>query len=194
MDFITLLLMAVGVSMDAFSVAICKGLSMRRITLGGCSTVGLWFGGFQALMPILGYFAGVTFRGAIENVDHWVAFGLLALIGVNMIREALSPEEAEEGCCGESAREERPLAAKKMLPLAIATSIDALAVGVSLAVLKVDIWSAAAFIGATTFCFSTAGVAIGNHFGGRYKSKAELAGGAILILIGLSILIEHLLG
>ncbi|MBR2424366.1 MAG: manganese efflux pump [Tidjanibacter sp.] len=187
MNFLTLLLIAVGLSMDAFSVAICKGLALPRTTLRDCALVGVWFGGFQALMPIVGYFVGVSFSDAIRSVDHWVAFALLALIGVNMLREALGKEEEEE--CVECAN--NPLAARKMLPMAVATSIDALAVGVSFAFLGVDIWGAAATIGVTTFLFSAVGVKIGNIFGARYKSKAEVAGGIILILIGLKILLEH---
>lgn len=188
MDLLTLLLIAVGVSMDAFSVAICKGLSLRRTTIGHCSLVGLWFGGFQALMPTIGYFIGIHFSEAIESFDHWLAFALLALIGINMLREALGKEEPEEGCEGCN---ENPLAVGKMFPLAVATSIDALAVGVSFAVLSVDIWSAALCIGLTTFLFSFVGVRIGSIFGARHKSKAELVGGVILILIGLKILLEH---
>lgn len=188
MDLLTLLLLAVGVSMDAFSVAICKGLSLRRTTIGHCSIVGLWFGGFQALMPTIGYFVGTYFSEAIESFDHWLAFALLALIGINMLREALGKEEAEEGCEGCN---ENPLAVGKMFPLAVATSIDALAVGVSFAVLSVDIWSAALCIGLTTFLFSFVGVRIGSIFGARHKSKAELVGGVILIIIGLKILLEH---
>lgn len=187
MNFLTLLLIAVGLSMDAFSVAICKGLALPRTTPKHCAPVGVWFGGFQALMPIVGYFVGVNFSDAIRSVDHWVAFALLALIGVNMLREALGKEE--EGECVECA--DNPLAARKMLPMAVATSIDALAVGVSFAFLGVDIWGAAATIGVTTFLFSAVGVKIGNIFGARYKSKAEVAGGIILILIGLKILLEH---
>lgn len=187
MNFLTLLLIAVGLSMDAFSVAICKGLALPRTTPKHCALVGVWFGGFQALMPIVGYFVGVNFSDAIRSVDHWVAFALLALIGVNMLREALGKEE--EGECVECT--DNPLAARKMLPMAVATSIDALAVGVSFAFLGVDIWGAAATIGVTTFLFSAVGVKIGNIFGARYKSKAEVAGGIILILIGLKILLEH---
>lgn len=190
MDFLTLFLIAVGLSMDAFSVAICKGLSMRKASVGRCSLVGLWFGGFQALMPIVGYFVGVNFRHAIESFDHWIAFALLALIGINMIREALGKKEDGEECEG---CENEALSARKMLPMAVATSIDALAVGVSFAFLSVDIWSSALIIGITTFLFSFGGVKIGNIFGARHKSKAELAGGVILILIGLKILLEHTL-
>ena len=188
MDFVTLFLIAVGLSMDAFSVAICKGLSMPRATAGKCSIVGLWFGGFQALMPIVGYFLGVGFRHTIESFDHWIAFGLLAIIGINMIRESLEKEEENNscGCCSTN-----ELSARKMFPMAVATSIDALAVGVSFAFLKVDIWTSALAIGVTTFVLSFVGVKVGNIFGAKYKSKAELAGGIILILIGLKILLEH---
>lgn len=188
MDFLSLFLIAVGLSMDAFSVAICKGLALPRTSLGKCSVVGVWFGGFQALMPILGYFVGIHFKDAIESFDHWLAFALLALIGINMIREALGKEEdnAENKGC-----EENPLAARKMLPMAIATSIDALAVGVGFAFLGVDIWLSALLIGVTTFVLSVVGVKMGGVFGAKYKSKAELAGGIILILIGLKILLEH---
>lgn len=188
MDFLSLFLIAVGLSMDAFSVAICKGLALPRTSLGKCSVVGVWFGGFQALMPIVGYFVGIHFKDAIESFDHWLAFALLALIGINMIREALGKEEdnAENKGC-----EENPLAAHKMLPMAIATSIDALAVGVGFAFLGVDIWLSALLIGVTTFVLSVVGVKMGGVFGAKYKSKAELAGGIILILIGLKILLEH---
>lgn len=197
MDFVSLFLIAVGVSMDAFSVAICKGLSMQRATAGRCSVVGLWFGGFQALMPVVGYFVGVNFRDTIVSVDHWIAIALLALIGVNMIREAVGKDNENEGAdcgcgCGRESESEE-LSARKMFPMAVATSIDALAVGVSFAFLNVNIWTSAAAIGVTTFVLSFVGVKVGNIFGAKYKSKAELAGGIILILIGLKILLEHLL-
>lgn len=188
MDFITLFLIAVGLSMDAFSVAICKGLATQKASVGKCTIAGVWFGGFQALMPIVGYFAGVHFRDTIESFDHWLAFALLSLIGINMIREALDKSEGNEGCEG---CEERAFAPRKMFPMAVATSIDALAVGVSFAFLGVNIWLSAATIGITTFLFSFVGVKIGNIFGARYKSGAELTGGIILILIGLKILLEH---
>lgn len=195
MDFITLLLIAVGVSMDAFAVSICKGLSMGRITFPKAAVVGLWFGGFQALMPLIGYFAGIHFSDAIEGVDHWVAFALLALIGINMIREATTPQEEECDDCGDERQAQgSPLCWRKMLPMAVATSIDALAVGISFAVLQVEIWGSVATIGVTTFLFSIVGVKVGGLFGTRYKSKAELAGGIILILIGLKILLKHLIG
>ncbi|MBQ2248423.1 MAG: manganese efflux pump [Tidjanibacter sp.] len=187
MDLLTLLMIAVGLSMDAFSVAICKGLAMKRATLRNCSIVGLWFGGFQALMPIVGYFVGINFRHSIESFDHWIAFALLALIGINMVREALDKEEVD----GYEEGEKESLSARKMAPMAVATSIDALAVGVSFAFLGTEIWLPAALIGIVTFGFSFGGVKIGNIFGTRYKSKAELVGGIILILIGLKIVLEH---
>lgn len=190
MDIITLLLIAVGVSMDAFSVSICKGLSMQSARMSSCTIVGLWFGGFQALMPIVGYFVGIHFREAIESLDHWIVFTLLGLIGFNMIREALGGKSEDVESCG---CDKEVISARKMFPLAIATSIDALAVGVSLAVLCVDIWSSALCIGLTTFIFSFVGVRVGAIFGTRYKSKAEMLGGIILIIIGLKILLEHLL-
>lgn len=190
MDFVTLFLIAVGLSMDAFAVSICKGLSLGKTPLGKCAYIGLWFGGFQALMPIVGYFVGVSFRDAIESIDHWIAFALLALIGINMIREALGKEEEAEEC---AECEKRALSTRSMLPLAVATSIDALAVGVGFAFLNVEIWSSATTIGITTFVLSILGVKIGSRFGVRYKSKAELAGGIILIAIGIKILLEHTL-
>lgn len=190
MDFLSLFLIAVGLSMDAFSVSICKGLSLGKAPLGKCAIVGLWFGGFQALMPIIGYFLGISFRSAIESFDHWIAFALLALIGINMIREALGKEEEAEGC---AECDKKALSARSMFPLAVATSIDALAVGVGFAFLNVDIWSSVCCIGITTFVLSVVGVKLGSHFGSRYKSKAELAGGIILIAIGLKILLEHTL-
>ncbi len=193
MDLFTLFVLAVGLSMDAFAVAICKGLAMRKVTFGRASVVGTWFGGFQALMPVAGYFLGVQFKSVINDYDHWIAFVLLALIGANMIRESFGKED-EGGESGKERRKDADLSFKTMSMLAVATSIDALAVGVSFAFLDVNIWAAAAFIGVTTFCFSLGGVKIGNMFGTRYKSKAEFAGGVILILIGVKVLLEHLLG
>ena len=174
--------------MDAFAVSICKGLAMRRITLGKAAVVGLWFGGFQAGMPFLGYLLGVQFRDRITAIDHWIAFVLLGIIGVNMIREAVSEKEDEPGCL----QEEASLAVKDMFLLAVATSIDALAVGVTFAFLDVEILPAVSFIGVTTFLLSAVGVKVGNVFGTRYESRAELAGGVILILLGFKILLEHL--
>ena len=184
-----LLLLAVGVSMDAFAVSICKGLAMKKATLKGCMTCGVWFGGFQALMPVIGFFLGTLFADAIQAIDHWVAFVLLAIIGGNMLKEAFEKQE-ECCCCNESNAD---LSAKTMFVMAVATSIDALAVGISLAMAgNVNIWIAALFIGICTFGFSAVGVKIGNVFGAKFEKKAQLAGGAILILIGLNILLEHL--
>lgn len=183
MNLISLFLIAVGLSMDACAVAICKGLAMQKASLKKSMLVGLWFGGFQGLMPAIGYILGSQFEKYIVSIDHWIAFILLGLIGANMIKEALSKDE-EEACDS--------LAVKDMLILAIATSIDALAVGVTFAFLQVDIIPAVLFIGVITFLLSTLGVKIGNVFGCRFKSKAELAGGIILILMGTKILLEHL--
>ena len=169
--------------MDAFAVSVCKGLAMPKITLRRTLIVGAWFGGFQALMPAVGYVLGVQFRDKITAVDHWIAFLLLGVIGANMIKEALS---------GECENESDSLDVRTMFLLAVATSIDALAVGITFAFLKVHIIAAVSFIGVTTFAISAAGVKIGNVFGTKYKSKAELAGGIILILLGLKILLEHL--
>lgn len=183
MSLFSLFIIALGLSMDAFAVAICKGLAMQKITIKRALTVGLWFGGFQGLMPAIGYLLGSQFESYIINIDHWIAFVLLFIIGGNMIKEALSKDE-------EPASES--LAFKEMLVLALATSIDALAVGVTFAFLKVQIVPAVLFIGVITFTLSSLGVKIGNIFGSRYKSKAEFAGGIILILMGCKILLEHL--
>ncbi|MCH5274745.1 MAG: manganese efflux pump [Lachnospiraceae bacterium] len=184
MNLLSLFLLAVGLSMDAFAVSVCKGLATPKITLKKACIVGLWFGGFQALMPTLGYLVGYRFQDKITALDHWIAFILLFIIGINMIREAFSKEEESVGAS---------LAFKEMLLLALATSIDALAVGVTFAFLPdVPILPAVIFIGMITFLFSAAGMKIGNIFGTRYKSKAELVGGIILLFIGLHILIEHL--
>ena len=189
MGFAELMLLAVGVSMDAFAVSICKGLAMKKATLKGCMTCGVWFGGFQALMPVIGFFLGTLFADAIQAIDHWVAFVLLAIIGGNMLKEAFEQQE-ECCCCNESNAD---LSAKTMFVMAVATSIDALAVGISLAMAgNVNIWLAAAFIGICTCSFSAMGVKIGNVFGSRFEKKAQLAGGGILILLGLKILLEHL--
>ncbi len=182
-----LFVLAVGVSMDAFAVSICKGLAVKKAGLRQCATCGVWFGGFQALMPLIGFFLGALFYDAISRFDHWVAFGLLALIGGNMLREAFFSDDCEE--CGENA----DMGFKTMLVMAVATSIDALAVGISLAMAgNVNIWAAIAFIGVVTCLFSAVGVKIGNVFGSRFEKKAEIAGGVILILLGLKILLEHL--
>ncbi len=179
-----LLVLAVGVSMDALAVAICKGLAIPKLKLRHCLIVGAWFGVFQALMPTIGWFLGSAFAELVYAVDHWIAFVLLAIIGGNMIRESLGKGE-EEGCDGS-------LAAAGMVVLAIATSIDALAVGVTLALLDVQIAAVVLSIGLCTFIISAVGVKIGNVFGVKFKSKAEFLGGAVLILIGLKILLEHL--
>lgn len=183
MSLLSLLLIAVGLSMDAFAVAICKGLAMDRIRLRSALTVGLWFGGFQALMPAAGYLLGSQFDRYITGIDHWIAFILLGIIGGNMVKEALSGQEDKTG---------DSLAFKEMLILAVATSIDALAVGVTFAFLQVDIVPAVLFIGCITFLLSALGVKAGSLFGSRFKAKAELAGGILLILMGCKILLEHL--
>ena len=184
-----LLLLAVGVSMDAFAVSICKGLAMKKATLKAGLTCGVWFGGFQALMPLIGFYLGTLFAGAIEAVDHWVAFVLLGIIGFNMLKEAFGGEE-ECGCCE---NQDADLSVKTMFVMAVATSIDALAVGISLAMAGgVNIWLSIILIGMCTCMFSTAGVKIGNVFGSKFQDKAQIAGGAILILLGAKILLEHL--
>lgn len=184
MSALELFILAIGLSMDAFAVSICKGLAVKRIDMGKAGIVGLWFGGFQALMPMIGYFLGSRFSNAIQSVDHWVAFILLSLIGANMIREALSRDE-------DAGRDSGSLSFKTMLMLAVATSIDALAAGITFAFLDVDIALAAGMIGCTTCIISMAGAKVGSVFGTKYKSKAELTGGVMLILLGLKILLEH---
>ena len=183
MSLIELFLIAVGLSMDAFAVAVCKGLAMPKMSWKGAAIVGLYFGGFQALMPFLGYLLGAGFKDAISAYDHWVAFILLALIGGNMIRESREDEEESQ---------DASLSFRYMVLLAIATSIDALAVGVTLAFLDVPILSSVCFIGVVTFCLSLLGVKAGNVFGCKYKSKAEFVGVLVLILIRLKILLEHM--
>ncbi len=186
-----LLLLAVGVSMDAFAVSICKGLAMKKATVKASMTCGLWFGGFQALMPTIGFFLGTLFAEAIQSIDHWVAFVLLGIIGFNMLKEAFAKDEVCDCGCGDE--QNADLSAKTMFVMAVATSIDALAVGISLAMAgNVNIWLAAAFIGICTCGFSAVGVKIGNVFGSRFEKKAQMAGGFILILLGLNILLEHL--
>lgn len=182
MSLVELFLVAVGLSMDAFAVSVCKGLSLGRIKWKHMCIAGLWFGGFQALMPAIGYFFGSFFTGAINKYAHWIAFVLLALIGGNMVKESFGEEEEVDAS----------MTAKSMLLLAIATSIDALAVGVSFAFMEVNIVWAVLFIGMVTFILSAVGVKIGSIFGTKYKSKAELAGGIVLIVIGLKILLEGL--
>ena len=183
MGILELFFIAVGLSMDAFAVSICKGLSVEKASPKHSAIVGIYFGGFQALMPLIGYFLGSWFSAQIEQVDHWIAFVLLALIGINMIRESRGSEEEDM---------DASFSPKAMLPLAVATSIDALAVGVTFAFLQVSILPAVCLIGVTTFAFSAVGIKIGNIFGSRYKSKAEFVGGLVLILMGIKILLEHL--
>lgn len=182
MGIIELLVLAVGLSMDAFAVSVCKGLSVKRAKAKHCLIAGAYFGGFQALMPLIGWLLGRQFESLIKNIDHWIAFALLAIIGANMIRESFDKSNEVNAS----------FSFKTMLPLAIATSIDALAVGVTFAFLDVSIAPAVSIIGATTLVISAAGVKIGNLFGAKFKSKAEIAGGTILILLGIKILIEHL--
>ena len=193
MGLFELFLIAVGLSMDAFAVSICKGLAMKKATLKASMTCGVWFGGFQALMPTIGFFLGTLFAEAIQAVDHWVAFVLLGIIGINMLKESFEAEECS--CCGDCGCGEKnaDLSVKTMFVMAVATSIDALAVGISLAMAgNVNIWVAAVLIGLCTCGFSAAGVQIGNIFGAKFEKKAQLAGGLILVLLGVKILLEHL--
>ncbi len=205
MDLISLITISIALSMDAFSVSICQGLSTKRFSLKMALSCGLWFGFFQALMPLIGYFLGAQFEHFITHIDHWIAFGLLSVIGVNMIRESISQrdnettsrdvthytDENKHDVIGASEQVTESKSAS-MLILAIATSIDALAVGVTFAFLKVNIWKSILIIGITTFMFSFVGVKIGNVFGSRYSKAAEIVGGVILIVLGIKILIEHL--
>ena len=209
MDLISLITISIALSMDAFSVSICQGLSTKRFSLKMALSCGLWFGFFQALMPLIGYFLGAQFEHFITHIDHWIAFGLLSVIGVNMIREAAGEstsqrdnettsrdvthytDENKHDVIGASEHDTESKSAS-MLILAIATSIDALAVGVTFAFLKVNIWKSILIIGITTFMFSFVGVKIGNVFGSRYSKAAEIVGGVILIVLGIKILIEHL--
>ena len=184
MNLWELFVIAVGLSMDAFAVSVCKGLSVRKLSLKHCLLAGLYFGGFQAAMPLAGYLLGIRFQQMITSVDHWIAFVLLCLIGGNMVRESRST--------GEGDRLDDSFDVKTMLLLAVATSIDALAVGVTFAFLNVRIVPAVSFIGVVTFCLSAAGIKAGNLFGNKYESKAELAGGLILIVMGTKILLDHL--
>ena len=194
MGFLELFLLAIGLSMDAFAVSVCKGLAMQKVTFRNAAICGVWFGGFQALMPFIGYLLGSGFEKYINAVASWIAFVLLARIGGNMIREALSKDEEDEDTSA-------ALDVKTMFLMAVATSIDALAVGITFACVPVEIIAASplvntlvavCLIGATTFVLSCAGVKAGSVFGSRYKSKAEFVGGTILILIGVKILLEHL--
>ena len=179
-----LFVIAVGLSMDAFAVSVCKGLSVQKVKTKHYLTVAAYFGGFQALMPLLGYLLGVRFEAMVANVDHWIAFVLLGLIGANMVRESRAGEEKLDDS----------FTVSTMLLLAVATSIDALAIGVTFAFLSVNIVEAIILIGITTGIISGVGLKIGNVFGSRYKSKAEMAGGIVLILMGIKILVQHLLG
>lgn len=185
MGIAELIIIAIGLSMDAFAVSVCKGLSVQKVRPVHLGKTALWFGGFQALMPLVGYFLGVSFADFVSTVDHWIAFILLGIIGGNMIKESSHKDE--------DLNVDPDFSFKPMLAMAVATSIDALAVGVSFAFLKVSIWEAVTLIGITTALFSATGVLIGNFFGARWKSKAEFAGGFILIAMGLKILLEHTL-
>lgn len=187
MNLFELFIIAAGLSMDAFAVSVCKGLAVKKAGIKQMAVAGLWFGGFQALMPFIGYLLGSTFEAYITKIDHWIAFILLAIIGVNMIKESLSKKDDECECKAAS------MSVKEMLTLAVATSIDALAVGVTFALLPdVNIGAAVGFIGVITFTLSAVGIKIGSVFGVGLKSKAEIAGGIVLILMGLKILLEHL--
>lgn len=187
MGFIELALIAVGLSMDACAVSICKGLSMRKLNLRHAGIIALFFGGFQALMPLVGWALGVQFRHYITSIDHWIAFGLLLFIGSKMLIDAFRGGEGK-GCSDEEAR----LDIRQLFLLAIATSIDALAIGITFAFLQVDIVPAVLLIGIATFLLSFGGVALGNKFGARYEKPATITGGIVLILIGCKILLEHL--
>lgn len=211
MGFIELFLTGVGLSMDAFAVAVCKGLGMRRIHWGQAAVIALFFGGFQALMPLVGWAVGSLFSGYITAIDHWIAFGLLVFIGAKMLWDAFHEDEGECVCgrdcaacprrnttdCSDpeaaaKAPDAPPLDYRELVMLAVATSIDALAVGVTFAFLGVNIWLAIALIGATTFALSFIGVVVGNQFGSRFERPATIAGGIVLILLGCKILLEHL--
>ena len=183
MGIIELIVLSIGLGMDAFAVSVCKGISMKKMNWKKACIIGLYFGGFQAIMPVIGYFFGSSFESIITNIDHWIAFILLAIIGAKMIQEAFQKEEEEYN---------EDISVKTMIVLSIATSIDALAVGITFAFLKVNLLLAITLIGTITFILSVIGTKIGNRFGDKYKSKAELAGGIILIIIGLKILLEHI--
>ena len=183
MGIIELILLSIGLGMDAFAVSVCKGISMKKMNWKKACIIGLYFGGFQAIMPVIGYFFGSSFESIITNIDHWIAFILLAIIGAKMIQEAFQKEEEEYN---------EDISVKTMIVLSIATSIDALAVGITFAFLKVNLLLAITLIGTITFILSVIGTKIGNRFGDKYKSKAKLAGGIILIIIGLKILLEHI--
>ncbi len=183
MTVFEIFLIGIGLSMDAFAVSICKGLSVGKVNGRHMLTAGLWFGGFQALMPLIGYLLGSTFEQYVTSIDHWIAFILLSVIGTNMIKESFGKD-------GE--RQNSSFSFMSMLMVAVATSIDALAVGITFAFLQVNIWFAIAVIGCTTFVISAAGIKIGSVFGAKYKAKAEFFGGAVLICLGIKILVEHL--
>ena len=185
--FIELFLIGVGLSMDAFAVSICKGLGMEKVNKKQVFVIGLYFGGFQALMPLIGWFLGIRFQQYITSIDHWIAFVLLVFIGGKMIVEAVRDPDVEE-----IGKKDPPLDHKEMFLLAVATSIDALAVGITFAFLDTPIIEAITIIGLTTFFLSILGVVVGNFFGTRYKKKAEIVGGIILVVIGVKILLEHL--
>lgn len=182
MQFWELFLIALGLSADAFAVAICKGLSVKRIAVDKAALTGAYFGGFQALMPLVGFWLGSRFQNLITSIDHWIAFALLAIIGINMLKESRSKAENLNSS----------FSIAEMIPLAVATSIDALAIGITFAFLKVNICLAISIIGVTTFVLSFAGIYLGNSFGLKYKAKAEFFGGIVLILMGIKILLEHL--
>ena len=183
MDFFELIMISASLAMDAFAAALCKGLAIKNVTPGQMSAVGAWFGAFQALMPLFGFFLGINFKSYIESIDHWIALILLGAIGINMIKEAIG---------GKNDNIDSSICTKRMLPLALATSIDALAVGITFSCLNVNIYTSVLLIGSITFALSAIGLKIGNAFGIRYKSKAELFGGAVLIFIAFKILFEHL--
>ena len=189
MNFAGIILLAIGLSMDAFAVSVCKGLAMKKADIRGMVICGAWFGGFQALMPLTGFFLGALFASAIEAADYWIAFALLGFIGANMLKEAFEQDNAES--CSDEVNGD--LSARIMFVMAVATSIDALAAGISLAMAGgIRILPTVAVIGITTFILSAAGVKVGNIFGSRFEKKAQFAGGIILILLGVKILMEHL--
>ena len=203
MNFFELSILALGLSMDAFAVAVCLGLTMAKVSIRKALIVGFYFGSFQAGMPVIGYIAAIQFAEQINRYSHWVVFGLLAFLGIKMIWGSFKKEKCTDRECSDEPctdrkcpndRQEVTLKPSKMIPLALATSVDAMAVGVSFAFLQVSIVPAVSLIGVTTFALSMLGVKIGNVFGAKFKSKAEMAGGVILLLMGLWVLIEHLLG
>lgn len=188
MGFVELLLVGVGLSMDAFAVSVCKGLCMKRLNMRQALVIALFFGGFQALMPLIGWALGTQFEQLITPVDHWIAFGLLLIIGAKMLWDSFHGDDDEQLSCAVDGR----LDLRELTMMAVATSIDALAVGITFAFLRVDIVASVVVIGVTTFALSLVGVAVGHRFGARYEKTATIAGGVVLILIGLKILLEHL--